>query len=209
MINVSAAAFGRIGPLLNLAMAAGSGGELAVVPETQATSLPRRELDPELWFEDLYDRYHRRIWTYIARREREDIDDLAHDTFVVAWRRRDQVPGDDPMPWLFGVARNILRNHRRARRPEPVSDGALVRLETPRNSAATPEDRVAARDVLFSALAALSATDREILTLTAWELLPAAQVAAAVGISEGTIAVRLHRARRRFEVEYRQLDSAG
>src|ERR1039458_8376784 len=43
-----------------------------------------------------------------------DADDLVAETLEIAWRRLDQVPEDDPLPWLFAVARNLLRNKRRS-----------------------------------------------------------------------------------------------
>jgi RNA polymerase sigma-70 factor (ECF subfamily) len=45
--------------------------------------------------------------------------DLAQEVFVVAWRRRDQVP-DNSLPWLYGVARRLLANYVRAQRRAPV-----------------------------------------------------------------------------------------
>jgi len=51
---------------------------------------------------------------------------------------------------------------------------------------------------VFEALASLSETDRELLLLTAWDCLSREQLAAAMGIPRGTVAVRVHRARRRF-----------
>ena len=75
-------------------------------------------VDPEQRFGRLYSQMHPDILGYLARRigEQEAID-AAADVFVVAWRRISDVPeGDAARPWLFGVARNVLRNRRRATR---------------------------------------------------------------------------------------------
>ena len=67
-------------------------------------------------FRDLYDRHHRQVLAYLLRRaDREDAFDAAEDVFLVAWRRLCEVPpGDRALPWLYGVARRVLANHRRS-----------------------------------------------------------------------------------------------
>ena len=47
---------------------------------------------------------------------RADAEDLVAATLEIAWRKIDQVPTDDPIPWLYAVERNLLRNLRRADR---------------------------------------------------------------------------------------------
>jgi len=129
-------------------------------------------------------------------------DDLVAETFVVAWRRLDDVPVDDPLPWLLAVARNQWRNERRslARR-----SAALRRLPLP--LPVPPPDEPADGDgdpdaaIVVDALAALPETDRELLLLVAWDDLTPAQAAQVVGCSAGAALVRLHRARRRFADE--------
>jgi RNA polymerase sigma factor (sigma-70 family) len=130
-------------------------------------------------------------------------DDLVAETFVVAWRRLDDVPADDPLPWLLAVARNQWRNERRSygRR-----SAALRRLPLPLPVPPPDEPPDGDRDhataaAIGAALAALPETDRELLLLVAWDDLTPAQAAQAVGCSAGAARVRLHRARRRFADE--------
>jgi RNA polymerase sigma-70 factor (ECF subfamily) len=121
-------------------------------------------------------------------------DDVVADVFVVAWRRLDAVPSE-PLPWLLGVARRVLANRRRGERR-----AAALRLRLAAGEPQTPvasgppasDPRVAA------ALADLSPRDRELLMLIAWEGLSVSEAAQVLGLRPGTVAVRLHRARRRL-----------
>lgn len=82
-------------------------------------------------FRDAYPALHR----YARHRglSAEDAEDLAADTLEIAWRRLEDVPAAEPLAWLYGVARNVLRNrHRRERNREAV----VVRLSRSRAPAA-------------------------------------------------------------------------
>lgn len=125
----------------------------------------------------------------------DDLQDLLADTYEVAWRRFDDVPsGEEALPWLIGVARNRLRNHRRRLRRDR---GLLDRLGPPDMTTASPEGADDWRAVR-QALARLRAADRELVLLVAWDELSPAQAAAALGITPGAARTRLHRARARL-----------
>jgi len=131
----------------------------------------------------------------------EDAEDLAADTLEIAWRRLEDVPVAEPLPWLYGVARNVLRNrHRRERHREAV----VVQLSRSR-APASEDDPVAAAVAgawtLRAALGELSEDDQELLELVAWDGLTPAQVAVAIGCSEGAARTRLHRARNRLAAQ--------
>jgi RNA polymerase sigma-70 factor (ECF subfamily) len=120
---------------------------------------------------------------------------VVSETFLVAWRRLDSVP-DDPLPWLYGVARRVLANQRRsAGRARALEE--RLKVAEPRTGA-DPAERAGEVDALRHALATLSPDDREALMLIAWEDLDNARAARASGCSRATFAVRLHRARRRL-----------
>jgi RNA polymerase sigma-70 factor (ECF subfamily) len=146
-------------------------------------------------FPDLYARHRDEVWRYFRRRTPEAAEDLVTEVFVVAWRRRADVPAE-ALPWLYGVARKVLANHRRgdARRD------ALVRRAGAHAAAAGPDpaELVGARAELARALATLRDQDRELVLLIAWEGLSIEEAATALGCRRGTAAVRLHRARRRL-----------
>ena len=123
-----------------------------------------------------------------------DADEVAAETFAIAWRRIDDVPSD-PLPWLIGVARRVLANRRRGERRA----GALVaRLGLERAVCAPDPAELVGDRTLGFALATLSARDREILALVAWEGLTTAEVATALGITTAMASARLHRARTRL-----------
>lgn len=125
-----------------------------------------------------------------------DADDLVAATFEVAWRRLDDVPLDDPTPWLFAVARNLWRNKRRS---DLRALNLLGRLEL----GAVPIDAVGSAtdpdiQAIRAALGRLGENDRDLLVLIAWDGLTPSQAAAVLGCSPVAARTRLHRARRRL-----------
>jgi RNA polymerase sigma-70 factor (ECF subfamily) len=150
-------------------------------------------MDPQSRFEQLYRLYADRVHAYARRRsDASTADDVVAEVFVVVWRRLDEVP-EQPLGWLLGVARRVLANRRRAAERAAALHERLA-VSTPLSQAppAIVDERVS------KALAELSEQDRELLLLIAWEGLGQAEVAEALGVRRGTIAVRLHRARQRF-----------
>lgn len=145
--------------------------------------------------EDLFRAHAGAVLTFARRRvPPADAEDVVAEVFLVAWRRREEVPAD-ALPWLFGVARRVIANRRRgeARR------GALVSRLT--EGGALPAGAYASEQVdagALRALESLSDRDREILLLVAWEGLGRAAIASVLGVSRGAVAVRLLRAKRRF-----------
>ena len=145
-------------------------------------------------FEALYGEYAGRVLGYCLRRSPADTaEDAMVETFAVAWRRRDAIP-EEPLPWLYGVARRVLANQRRAeRRQRAVVQ--RVAGEIPVASEAPATDLAP----VIAALERLRPADRELLMLTAWEGLTPAQAAQVLGTTAVACRVRLFRARRRLE----------
>lgn len=155
-------------------------------------------------FEEAYRACGSAVLGYALRRcaSREDALDVVAETFAVAWRRRDDLPGadDEVRPWLFGIARlclaNATRSGSRAGRLGQRLAEALAGSPVP-DPAALAEVRAEARQVR-AALELLPAEDRELVTLVSWEGLTPAQAGAALGLTPGAARVRLHRARARL-----------
>ena len=131
------------------------------------------------------------IAAYARRRGSADPDGIAAEVMTIAWRRLPDVPADDPRPWLYATARNlVMAEYRSANRVAP---------HDPDRDAVAPAPEVAEIDAeLWHALHALSAIDREALLLIAWEELTPSQAARALGINPAAFRVRLLRARRRM-----------
>jgi RNA polymerase sigma factor (sigma-70 family) len=154
-----------------------------------------RAASPLARFDALFTEHQRPVLAYAMRRTPTlaDAEDVAAETFTIAWRKLETVP-TDALPWLYAVARRVLANHRRGLgRRERLT--ALLRVE----DVATPMRAGEAVDgPAFAALAALSPADQEVLRLVAWEELGNQQIAAVLGITANAVAIRLHRARARF-----------
>lgn len=159
-------------------------------------------------FRELYARYYATLLAYALRRlpDAADAHDLVADIFLVLWRRLEDAPpsDDEVLFWLYGVARRVLANRHRARqRQQRVAQRlAEVVAEAPALEEVASHRRDARR--LVDALFELSARDREVLMLAAWEGLSTSELAAVLGCSENAAAIRLHRARKRLTEVYKK-----
>lgn len=157
--------------------------------------------DAEARFEELYDRYSGLILTYAARRtsDAQDAADVLADTYVVAWRRIEEVPpGEDARPWLYGVARWVLANHHRGKRRRKGLDERLT-ADITNLIADSALDADLDRSAVAAAFEELTESDRELLTLVGWDDLDRDEIAVILGCPRATVRLRLHRARKRFE----------
>lgn len=151
--------------------------------------------------EAIFREHYEAVLAYARRRAPAPLaDDVAAETFAIAWQRSADVP-KEPLPWLLGVARRVLSSQRRSgarrdrlrRRLTDAWEGAqMVELADGR---------------VGGALASLSERDREAVLLIAWEGLAPKEAAAVLGVSATTFSVRLHRARRRLSTALAQDDS--
>jgi RNA polymerase sigma factor (sigma-70 family) len=151
-------------------------------------------------FRRIYDEHFEAIRRYCLRRlPLADANDAVSDVFLVAWRRRNDIP-EQELPWLYGVARNAVRNvERQKRRSLRVSARASVEPMYPSPGADVLMVRNEDDTRLMTALASLGDRDREILMLRAWEGLTAPQIAEINGISVSATEKRLSRAAKRLE----------
>ena len=147
-------------------------------------------------FQEIYRLHQRQVLGYFLRRtDATTARDGASETFLIAWRRIDDVPtGEGTLPWLYAVSRRVLANQRRSRDRYAALGRKLNRVgggEEP-----SPEVVVLRRaedTEMLDAVARLRPEDQEILRLTVWEELPHAQVAEVVGTSAHAVTQRLHR----------------
>ena len=152
-------------------------------------------MDSEARFRALFELAYPPLCRYARHRglTGPDAEDLVAQTLEIAWRHIGDVPADDPMPWLYAIARNLWRNHHRQRRRRR---DLLARLR----AYATPDSVEAALEpgTLRTALASLRESDQEILRLIAWDGLTPAEAAVVLGCGQVAARSRLHRARARL-----------
>jgi len=177
-------------------------------PTGDVADVSDAELIRQSWAEPnsfavLFDRHHRPIHRYIARRlGTQAADDIVGETFLIAFRARESydLARSQALPWLYSIATTLIARHRRDEQrylralrrtgadplPEPIADQVVGRV------AAQNQDRR-----LAEALAALSPGDRDVLLLVAWGDLSYEETAQALSVPIGTVRSRLHRARRK------------
>ncbi len=177
---------------------AGVERESAAAPSDAELVARLRRRDPRA-FDDLYARYHPRLFGFLVRLSgRRDVaEDLFQDTWLAVARHAGRLAEDtDLAAWLFTIARNRYRSHRRS----AVLDLARAALfsREPAPAAPGPEGAADARAevaALEEALRSLAAGHREVLLLGAVEGLETAQVARVLGLREDAARKRLSRAR--------------
>jgi RNA polymerase sigma factor (sigma-70 family) len=148
-------------------------------------------------FVEVARRHEVAVHGYLARRAgRQAADDLLAEVWLRAFAARAGYDArhSDAGPWLYGIARNVLREHWRT-----VGADELTALDEAR---VDPWDDINARldsaeraKAVMLAVRELPEAEREVLLLVAWEQLTPAEAAKVLGVPQGTARSRLHRAR--------------
>ncbi len=150
---------------------------------------------------------HRRVGAPLA-------EDLAAETFTRAFDHRGRFDQSyaDARPWLFGIAANLVHDHRRTELRRLRALARVQRQEPgPEDSAAAADaraDAAVAGPAIAAALADLRSEERDVLLLVAWAGLEYDEVARATGVPIGTVRSRLHRARQRLRIALGTEDEA-
>jgi RNA polymerase sigma-70 factor (ECF subfamily) len=157
-------------------------------------------------FGELFKRHSRSVYAYCARRtgNLDLAEDLTSVVFMEAFRRRRklQLSSKSALPWLIGVANNVVRNADRSLRRYR---SALDRIPVPANGMSSEEDameRLGAQEALASALEAISALtqgEQDVVLLVLWSEFTYADAATALSIPVGTVRSRLASARAKFK----------
>lgn len=159
---------------------------------------PRPDVDA---FSALFDQHLPAVWRFARRRceSASDADDVAGETFLVAWRRRGNAPPPDEIVlWLFGVARRVLANQRRTNDRQDRLQVRLVGAAAGAAEGAPADHGLDRRTDLAEALADLNSEDRELLLLRGWDGLQVQLIAVLLECSPNAVSIRLHRARGRL-----------
>lgn len=163
----------------------------------------RSSRDDPAAFSVVFDRYHGRIFSYLAARVGpSDAEDLTSEVFIAAFRQRETFREDATSagPWLYGIAANMARRHHRSQ-----SRRLRAYLRTPVGATVwfDPDPAVhldAARrvELLGRELKRLRRKDLEVLLLYAIADLSYGEIAEALGIPVGTVRSRMSRTRSRL-----------
>lgn len=152
-------------------------------------------------FESLYDAHRLQVLAYCTRRvSAPDAADACSETFLVAWRRLEDVPHPpQTLPYLYGIAGHVISNqrrtlHRRARLHEKLS---ALGVQPPVEPSVVLLQRSIDRQVV-AAVRRLKPVDREIVMLHAWEELPREVIAEMMQMSREAVNQRIHRAYQRL-----------
>jgi RNA polymerase sigma factor (sigma-70 family) len=167
-----------------------------------ATELPVEPAsDRRARFEALFGEHGKAVYAYARRRaSAADADDVVSETFVVAWRRIEDIPAN-ARPWLLAVARRVLANLDRSANRRGRLQRRLEALPTHPTT-----EPAGSADVVRRALERLSPAEREAITLLAWEGLTPDEAATVLGCTRSAMYLRLHRARKRLAAELAQVD---
>lgn len=171
----------------------------------------RADIDAELLVEPdsksglrvLYERHFDDLFRYVAARiGRQAAEDVVAETFVIAFTRRAAFdPGRTcALPWLIGIATNLLRSRRRAERRHLATDpGQLERGGAPDprlDDTIARADAASVRVAVMRAVKCLRPSERDAFLVHALVGLEGAELGIALGVSPSAASVRLHRARR-------------
>jgi RNA polymerase sigma factor (sigma-70 family) len=149
----------------------------------------------------LFQRHAKAIYNYCFRRvgDWSQAEDLLSIVFLETWRRRDKELSDDMvLPWLFGVATNVIRNRHRAERRFAFALKRLPTSEPQPDFANEADERVDDQRRMRQALETLGRLPRreqDVFALCAWEGMSYEDAALALDIPVGTVRSRLSRAR--------------
>lgn len=152
--------------------------------------------------EELFAQYHAPLLRMLYRRtgDQDRAEDLAAEVFARAL----QAPPENPRPWLFAVALNLVRDDGR----RAVRQGRRLQLLKGESatSAPPPDDDYERNEktrFVKAALGQLRDIDREVLLLKA-EGFDYDEIAATTGLAKGAIGTTLCRARKRLVEAYRE-----
>jgi RNA polymerase sigma factor (sigma-70 family) len=157
-----------------------------------ADAIRRSVAEPDS-FGLVFDRHFQAVYAYAVRRVGEAVaEEVAAETFLRAFERRERYDAEraDALPWLLGIATNVMRRHWRSERRRLAAYA--------RTGIARPGEPPEVAGEVLAAVAALPRRQREVLLLWAWADLSYQDISVALGLPVGTVRSRLARARSRI-----------
>lgn len=167
------------------------------------------DLDRRVRFQGVVDAVYEPLQRYFGRRARAaDVSDLLNDSLLVIWRRLDDVPTDDPLPWSYAVASRCLANHRRSELRRLRLVDRLVAQPSSHDPAREPLMREQGHAGLEIALDELGKADREFVRLWAWEQLEPREIATVTGTTPNAVSLRLTQVKKKLAASMQRQNGA-
>jgi RNA polymerase sigma factor (sigma-70 family) len=163
-------------------------------------------------FGEIFDRHAQAIFRFLGRRiGADDASDVLGDVFLAAFETRGRYDGghESALPWLYGIASNLLSKRFRRRAAELRALERMVGQSAVRDHAEAVTSAVDAQVQLremAKLLDELPAGERDVLLLHAWEDLNYGEIAGALAIPVGTVRSRLNRVRQRLRAATNEFD---
>lgn len=165
---------------------------------TDGEAIAASVLDPPR-FGQVFDRHVDAIYGYLCRRVgRTSAEELTSETFARAFDGRERFSGEEALPWLYGIASNLVRHHARAERRQLAAYARVASRDAGEQLDVEVEGRMDAAAMvpaLSEALRRLRPDERDVLLMHAWQRLSYRDIADALDIAIGTVGSRLTRAR--------------
>ena len=155
----------------------------------------RRSVAEPAQFGLVFDRHFQAVYASLRRVGEAVAEEVAAETFLRAFERRERydLEREDALPWLLGIATNVMRRHWRSERRRLAAYA--------RTGIARPGEGPEVAGEVLTAVAGLPRRQREVLLLWAWADLSYQDIAVALGLPVGTVRSRLARARSRIAGE--------
>ncbi len=151
---------------------------------------------------DLMESFGQDVWNYafFLTKRKDAADDISQDVFLRAFKHWNDFQGRSSVKtWLFTITRNLSLNYLKTPFMTRVSLTGWIASKQTKPSAETEFMDAAAVSQIWKYVMELPPKYREVLILESHYQLPRKEMAELLGISEGTIKSRLHRARARME----------
>jgi RNA polymerase sigma-70 factor (ECF subfamily) len=161
-------------------------------------------------FEALLDLVLEPVRRFLARRvDAATADDVLGEVMVVLWRRSDEVPPGEEIPWAVGLARHQLANALRSMRRQERPIARIITTDPPPAARVETQAVEPRTDLLREALEHLAAKDAEVLRLSFWDDLSVSEIAIVLGVFPNAVSLRLHRAKGRLAATVRKMHASG
>lgn len=157
------------------------------------------DTDRKRRFESVVAELYEPLQRFLGRRApADDVSELLNDVLLVLWRRLEDVPVHDLLPWSYGVAKRCLANHRRGSDRRLRLVGRLMADPLGHQKQTQPSQPDDAHDDLAAALGQLDEAERELVRLWAWEHLEPREIAIVLQTSVNAVSLRLTRAKKKI-----------